>query len=385
MVVGVVSPVLVLLILSKNVSLGESGLVMSALSAAVVALELPSGIVSDRIGRKRTYLIAQALFLCSFVLLLFAGDFGSVLVSFLFFGAARAFASGSIESDFIDSYLARHGGERLDRLITGMGVGETLGLALGALIGGVLPALAKGLLPGRNEFTLNIAFQILLTLILIGMTVFFHEAKGERKQTPIGEFLKEASLTVRRSGALKILLAGAFVWGFAFLSIELYWQPRLRDILADKGQTAIFGYLNGAYFIVATLGTLLGGRLIARYKPDNFLVMAAFRAVLGTFLAILAFQSAVALFSVFYLLIMGANGMLSVPESTEFNLGIPEEKRASLLSLSSLVMQLGGIFASLLFSLVVASVGIKSVWIVSGALFALSAVPYALRAKGKRR
>ncbi len=378
MVVGVVSPILVLLILSKNVTLPQSGLIMSILSTSVILFELPSGIISDRIGRKQIYLVSQVLFLSSFLILIFANDLFAVIIGFIFFGTARAFSSGSIESDFIDIYIRKYGSERLGKLITGMNIGETMGLAIGALIGGLLPGTAKIMVPNSNEFIFNIAFQIVLTLILISITILFHESHFEKKHIPTRVFIMESYLTVKNSGILKILLLGVFIWGFSFLSIELYWQPRLKEIVINKNNMAIFGYLNSAYFIFAGIGTLLIGKIIAKYKINNFYSISVLRLILGFFLIILAFQKTVFFFSLFYLLIMCSNGMLNVPEGTTFNLSIPEDKRSSLLSLSSLIMQLGGICASVCFSLVVANIGIELIWIISGVLFASSSSFYFL-------
>lgn len=376
MVIGLISPVIVLLMLSKGITLPQAGVVMSALSAFVVLFELPSGIVSDKIGRKKVYLVAQTAFLLSFVALAFSGSFGTVLFSFILFGMARAFSSGSIEADFVDSYLGAHGPEKLGGLMTGMGIGETLGLAVGALVGGFLPRAAKALLPGSNEFILNIALQIVLTVTIIAMTLLFHESRHEDKHASVRDFLREAVRLIRGSAALQILLAGAFAWGFAFLAIELYWQPRLKELLADKDNTEIFGFLNSGYFLFAAVGTLAIERLMAIFKIRNVAAIVAIRLVLGAFLIALSFQHTVLVFSVFYLLLMGANGMLTVPESTMFNLAIPADKRSSLLSLSSLVMQLGGICSSLAFSLVVARIGITWIWIIAGLAFSSSAILY---------
>lgn len=376
MVVGITSPIIVLLILSKNISLPQSGVIMAALSVAVVVFELPSGIISDRIGRKQTYLISQMLFLGSFLILVFAKDFLSVLSSFLLFGTARAFASGSIESDFIETFLKKHGVEKLHTLITGMNLGETLGLAVGALLGGVLPEITRRLLPGSNEFFLNIALQIGITLVLIAMTLAFHRTQSERNHAPILVFLRDAYESIHGSRILKLLLVGVFIWGLVFSSIELYWQPRLKELVIDKNSTVIFGYLNSAYFAFAAVGALAVNTILSHFKINSLILIFLLRILLGTVLIALAVQGGVLFFSILYLFLMGVNGMLNVPEGTVLNAHIPEDKRSSLLSFSSLVMQTGGIIASLAFSLAVTRLGVRNIWIICGALFALSSLIY---------
>lgn len=70
-VVGVISPVLVLMIMSKGVGLELVGVAMALLSLTVFALELPSGVLSDMIGRKRVYLVSIAVAACGYALMLF--------------------------------------------------------------------------------------------------------------------------------------------------------------------------------------------------------------------------------------------------------------------------------------------------------------------------
>lgn len=381
MVIGLISPILILLMLSKNLTLPQSGIVMSILSMSVVIFELPSGILSDKIGRKKIYLISQVIFLLSFILLLFSNDFISVLLSFSLFGIARAFSSGSIEADFVDNYLKDNNSDKLSRLITGMGVGETFGLAFGALIGGLLPRLAKMIIPGANEFSLNLYSQVIITILILLIIVFFHKTNYTKSHMKTSAFIKEVLNILRSNITLRLLLVGVFVWGFVFLSIELYWQPRLKEILIEKSNTAIFGYLNSLYFIFAAIGSLVIEKVLARYRVKNIIAVIYIRVLLSLFLILLSFQNTIIFFSLFYLLIMGTNGMLSIPEATMFNLVIPGEKRSSLLSLSSLMMQLGGIFSSLIFSALVSNIGIQTIWIISGIIFSISSLMYFMNRK----
>lgn len=376
MVTGIISPIIVLLILSKGITLAQSGIIISLMSITVVIFELPSGILSDRIGRKRVYLIAQSLYLLGFLLLIFTDSLVLVMTAFGLMGMARACSSGSIESDFIDTYLRLHGKDRLHRLMMGMGIGETLGLALGALIGGILPRIMREFWPGENQFMLNIIAQAMLTVILIGMTLGFMGTNGSERHETIRMFLQASYKTIRDTVLLRLLLVGMFLWGFTFFVIEIYWQPRLQSLLTQPDDTAIFGYLNSGYFLFAAAGALVAGKVLSSLRVHDIIAIAIFRFCLGLLLVILALQNSIIGFSVCYLLIMGANGMLNIPEGTVLNNAIPSEKRSSLLSFASLVMQLGGIVSAMLFSLLVARIGIPAVWIVSGVLFSATAVLY---------
>lgn len=384
-IIGVLSPVLVLMIQSKGASLPEVGLLMAVLSACVVVFELPGGILSDRIGRKRIYLLAMTVFILSFGVLLVARGFGALALAFGLFGLARALASGSIEADFIDRHLERHGPEKLGHFMTVLGVAETLGLALGALAGGLLPDAVRPWLPGVDPYSGNLLVAMALAVTLVVLTLVTHPTSRAGTHLPLGAFLKETLAVLRGHRRLLVLLAGAALWGFAFSALEVYWQPRLAVLAGGSESTAVFGYLNGGYFIAAALGTVAATGFLALVRRKDLAAIGWLRIVLGAGLILLGLQNHVAAFAVVYLVLMGFNGLLSVPEHTVFNLAIPEDKRSSLLSLGSLALQAGGIAASVGFSLVVAGIGIPWVWALAGGLFAGSSVLYFLLARTSNR
>jgi DHA1 family quinolone resistance protein-like MFS transporter len=383
MIIGIISPVLVLMISSKGADLTQVGLIMAVLSAGVVIFELPSGVLSDRLGRKRIYLVSLAAFFVSFVVLLLFDGVLALSLAFLLFGLARAFASGSVESDFIDNFLDKNGPDKLDGLFTGMSVAETLGLALGALVGGVLPTLTHSLFPTVNEFSGNLVAQMVIVVGLFVSTALFHKRHKASEATSVPDFLAGSWRIVRGNKTIRILLVGSFVWGFCFFALETYWQPQLKGLLGAGASTEVFGYLNSGYFVTAVVGSLVAMPVFRLLRLSDRRAILVFRILLGVGLVAIGMQSSAVAFGVLYLLIMGFNGMVSIPERTMFNREVPEDSRSSFLSFASLVLQLGGIVGSLAFSLIVGVSGLTVVFAVSGAAFAVSGLLYGLLPKDK--
>ena len=88
--VGIVSPVLVLMVMSKGAPLEGVGVVMAAMSIAAVALELPSGMLSDLLGRKRVYLASLAISLAGYALMLSARSMVAVCAAASIYGVVGA-------------------------------------------------------------------------------------------------------------------------------------------------------------------------------------------------------------------------------------------------------------------------------------------------------
>ena len=72
---------------------------------SVFLLEVPSGYLSDRFGRKHTLVAATVMFICAYVLFLAADTFASFVVAQVFIAAGIAFQSGSDSALLIDSCL----------------------------------------------------------------------------------------------------------------------------------------------------------------------------------------------------------------------------------------------------------------------------------------
>ena len=95
---GLTVPVLTLMLLARGATLETLSLFMGITLAVTVALEVPSGIVADALGRKRLFMIAMLLNVAGYVLLatgvsvwLVAALDGSYVTFYLFVGAWSVF------------------------------------------------------------------------------------------------------------------------------------------------------------------------------------------------------------------------------------------------------------------------------------------------------
>ncbi len=378
MVMGIMTTVMSLMILSRGVSIENLGIIGAIVSIIVVLLEFPSGILSDSIGRKRIYLISIGFSLAARFILIWAEGFMPILFGFALYAVSRAFSSGSIEAVYINDYINVHGKENLHKLMSVISAGETAGLASGALLGGFLPLLWEKLWPASDRYNGNLVAQILILLALLALTLLTTK-KDEPPVGPsikFGDYVLDSLRIIRGSRILGLLLAGTCLWGFTFSAIEVYWQPRLKEILGSDQKTWIFGIVNSGYFIASLAGVLLVGLLLSRRRIPHLFLLFLLRIAAGVLILALALQKTTLSFSVFYLTMFLFNGMANVPENTIFNVEIPEDRRSSMLSLGSLAVQLGGAAGSLAFAALVTRLMIPGVWIIAGAIFSASSLLY---------
>src|SRR4029079_3031010 len=104
--VGLMMPIFVLVPLGRGLTLTEIGVVFAAQGLVVLALELPTGGLSDALGRRPVLLIASGVGIVSLALLPVAASDAMFIVAMVLQGVYRALDSGPLEAWFVDATLA---------------------------------------------------------------------------------------------------------------------------------------------------------------------------------------------------------------------------------------------------------------------------------------
>lgn len=386
-VFGLIVPVIALLQLEKGLNLFQIGISMAICSGTIVLLELPTGGLSDTIGRKKVYLISLMIKFGAAFVLLIAQDFQAIILGFLLWGMARAFSSGSMDAWFIDEFHLIDPKGNLQEALATVGIFIPIGLALGALLGGFLPMSLGRItnqIPRLGIYSSNLIAILFFVIIqyLLTSKLIIEEIPPERKSGFISGFklLPEVISTSIQYGIknniIFLLLLSTFALGVGFSGLETFWQPQVKNILGSDSQTWIFGALTAGYFFAGSLGNVLITPLCKLFKNNYSLVLFFLRFFMGVLFFILALQNKIAGFTIFYLTFFLYNGMSSAPHATIFNYQIPSEKRSTLLSFESLFLQIGGLLGALIMGYISNSFSITIAWFIGSAILVLSCFTY---------
>jgi MFS family permease len=381
------TPVMVLLLLDKGLNLVEVGTVLALYSGTVIILELPTGGLADAVGRKRVYLVSLCVSMLALAFILVGRDVVFFAVGFIVYGVARALSSGSIDAWFVDEFKREHPGGNLQKAL---GVANTfipIGLALGALIGGLIPMLfgdAAAQLTGMGRYSANlIAMMAMVALQFALTTVMIHENMGTDRRKSVSQGFKDVPMVLHdavefgiRDRNTRLLLVATLAFGFALFGLELLWQPQLEGIIGSDSQSWIFGSVAAGYFLMASVGSALSGKVVDLFKGNLYLALVAVAVGISASIALLAIQNMVLGFVAFYFVVYLLIGLMGSPHAAAYNAGIPSEKRSTLMSFDSLVAQLGGVIASVTLGLVSGLYSIEAAWLIGSLVLLASLFAY---------
>jgi MFS family permease len=95
---------LMLFFLEKGINFLEIGLLYSTREIIILIMEIPSGIISDAMGRRRTLIMSFFVYILSFIVFYFSQSIRALTVAMMLFAFADAFRSG-IHKSMIFQYL----------------------------------------------------------------------------------------------------------------------------------------------------------------------------------------------------------------------------------------------------------------------------------------
>ncbi|PJF02070.1 MFS transporter [Streptomyces carminius] len=369
--VGLYIPAMVLLFGQRGMSLTAVAGLFAVYSLTVTVLELPTGGLSDVVGRRTVLAAAGVLTTIALVLQALGTTAWVLALGLVLAGTGRALSSGPAEAWYVDTVQA-HSGPGAE-LRTGLARGNTASataLALGTLCGGGLPwLLGLGPDPGArlDEATAGLVLPLSVPALLgaavgVVFTVYVLTALPEPPRPPVTlrGTLRGVPATVLgglrlggRNALVRRVLLSAAAAGTALAVIELLTPGRSAELTgAPESGALLFAALACGGFVCTALGSHCA-------PPAARLTGSGERAVLaglGTGATGLLLLGVTVLWSGPAVLAMAATGYALVyfgigvagPNKNELlHRRVDSAGRATALSVQSLALQSAGALAGL--------------------------------------
>jgi DHA1 family tetracycline resistance protein-like MFS transporter len=385
--VGLMIPVSVLLPLERGLTLAQLGSVAAVQGFTVMILELPTGGLSDALGRRPVLLLSSGINLLAAGLLTVAHSVPAFAGYFLLQGIYRALDSGPLEAWYVDHALAHDARADIESGLSRSGVVLGVAVAGGALTGGGLVALGP---VGRfSALTVPVLAGLLVQVAaLLAVLLLMAEDRPGRGAAALAAGVRgvPAAITgaVKLVGASRVvaaLLLIELLWGFGMTTFETLTPVRLTEVVGSADHaSALMGPVGSAAWGASAAGAalipLLSGRIGA---PWTGFVLRVAQGLTVAGMALLAGPVGVI---AAYLLCYAVHGAANPVHAGLLHRQVDGPNRASLLSLNSMLGQPGFALGAIVLT-AIADRATTSVAMLTGAAVLAAAAPlYLVRPRG---
>ncbi|MEM7643041.1 MAG: MFS transporter [Pseudomonadota bacterium] len=384
---GLTVSVVALALTDRGMDLFQISLLFGVYSLTTMAMELPFGGLADSIGRKPVFLTAVVASLMSLALFLSTSDFYVLALSFAFIGFGRALRSGTLDAWFVETFKAAAPDVDVQPALAKAQWANAIGLAIGAVFGGLLPDML-GPAAERLGFSIYDVSYAASFAVMSGVFVFTMLAIVETPRPMNGTALKhgfasvptvikDASLLALKHPALSILLAALAFFLMATNPVEVIWPTHAKSMLDEGYANTVIGVVTAIYFFSIAFGASLSPHISRIFKRRHAMTLAATFACLAGVQIALALQGGIIGFVAVFVLYSVILGVSETPASSILHRCVEDRQRSTMLSLRSLIQQLGAALGLVLTGAVAEIYSTPIAWIV-GSGFLLIAVVLAL-------
>lgn len=354
------APIMTLFLLQREISVAFLIAAQTVFSVAMMAAELPTGILADKYGQKASIRLGLLLDAFGMLQLLLVHNQLALLAYFAVRGISVAFRSGSDEALLYESYVEEHGSAKGYSKAYGAYLSNDL---LGFIIATALAGLAVQLFDSTAYIPLIISTG-LMVLAAFGITYRLSvsetpkAAKQEFKSLP---HLKQSLKLVRQNQTIFALL----IAGLLTLNGEYFLRQSYQPFFQNMAVPAIFLGVALAVGKLLNFAVIRCSHLLEKYLTVDQIILWVNLLTGILFIGLALARSPWALLAVFILI----QGLLNAERpvvSDYVNQHVESYQRSTVLSAVSFAQNLGQVFARLGLGLSVGLIGIGSSYAVQG-------------------
>jgi DHA1 family quinolone resistance protein-like MFS transporter len=395
---GVIVAVTALALQGRGLDVGEIGALFAVYAAVTMTAERPFGGLADGVGRKPVFLIATVASLMASVVFILSSAFWPLAASFGLVGLGRALRSGTLDAWYVEGLRARAPGVELQPLLARAQTANFVGLGFGAIVGGLLPGLVAGNDPsspliGQTVYDVSYATGLALTVAVFSYTVLIIREPARalngavvlREVRAVPGTIRDGARLAVSNRVILMLLTILALMLFATNPVEVLWPMAVQAMLDPERAAAVVGLLTAGYFLAIAVGASLAGRVSRLLGRGHAVTLAAGLAALICCQIVLAWQGTLGGFVGAFVLFSVVLGLSESPAASILHAHVPDNCRSTILSIQSLLKQLGAMIGLLVLGRVGEMEGVGFAWIAGTVGLGAAAALAILLARQARR
>lgn len=252
-------------------------------AATIVLLEIPSGILADKIGRKRLLIAGAFLAFLEFGILLFARGFTAFAITAVIAGVASSCTSGAFNALLYDSMHEAGREENFEKVLGRINSLDFTAALLAALSGSVF-AKFYGFELNYILSTVSMFLALLFTISLIEPPRGVLDDEKLEGKEGFTQYFKKALTFFRNKPQLAFLLIDAMAIGACVSYLDEFWQLYLNHI---GFSILFFGVFSASISVIRIPGNLMAAYLLKFFAEKSILAFVLAICSIGFFITYL--------------------------------------------------------------------------------------------------
>jgi MFS family permease len=368
-----------LFLLDAGLDIFEVFIANAAFTAGMVIFEIPTGVVADTAGRRRSFLLSAATLLVGTLAYVAIAATGGGLIPFVVasiaLGLGFSFYSGAVEAWLVDALHATGFEGQLERVFARGQMVSGAAMLVGSVGGGVLgnidlawPFLARA--------------SLLAAVFVVGL-VAMHDIGFTPRATRLsalpGEMNRVLQASIQfgwRARPVRLLMLVSLVQGVFTMWGFYAWQPYFLELL---GRDAV--WVAGVVSALTALSTIAGNGLVeffTRFCGRRTTILIGAQLVLVATAVGLGLAGSFWLALALLLVLSVADGVAIPVQQAYLHDVIPSAQRATVVSSVSLTASAGGIAGQLGLGYIARAQSIAAGYVAGGLTMLLALPPLVL-------
>lgn len=269
-------PFLLLFFLSKGLTFLEIGTLYAIQEITINIFEIPTGVLADSMGRRRTMISAFVFYIISFLIFYFSTSYLMFVAAILFYAYGDAFRTGTHKA-MIFEYLKIKGWH--DQKVHYYGHTRSwsqMGSAVSAALAAMIVFITR-------DYQMVFLFSVIPYMVdLILMTTYPKMLDGQRRTLKAGNVaahfrhtISDFLVSIRRKAILQAILTQAVYTGY-YKAVRDYVQPVIKTFalslpvllwLDDKQRASIMvGVVFTVIYFLTSFTARRAGRFAERFQ-----------------------------------------------------------------------------------------------------------------------
>ena len=284
-------PFLILFFREKGLSFLAIGSLYAIREITTNILEIPTGIIADSIGRRRTMIISFIAYIISFILFYLYNTYSLFIVAMIFFSLGEACRTGTHKAMIFEYLQISNQADQKVHYYGNTRGWSQMGSALSSLIAAIIVFYSGNL----NTIFLFSTIPYILDLIL--MMTYPKELDGETKKISWENFIERSKLTIKdfflsfkNPQVLRAMINTSLFSGF-YKAVKDYLQPILKTLALSlpilmflktemKREALIIGLLYFFIYFLSSFASRSSGPFSKKFRnlslPLNIFIILGF-------------------------------------------------------------------------------------------------------------